>query len=120
MKLKLNNGEIIEINSNVYNKNKLINIGAGIKLKPVGFIPAKYKNISSKDIIKPDLKYDSNTNLQLLGTKRWLFERATITNGSSKSEFFEIVEGPDNMLGKVVMVYDDKFGLVLYIVNIFE
>lgn len=118
MKLKLNNGEIIEINSNVYKKNKIINIGAGIKLKPVGFIPAKYKNIEIQDVINPNLKFNSDTNLQLLGTKQWLFEKATITNGSSKSQFFEIVEGPANMLGKVVTVTDDKFGLVLYIVNI--
>lgn len=120
MKLKLNNGKTIEINSNVYQKHKKLDIGRGIKLKPVGFIPAQYKDIELTDAIDPELKFDSDTNWELLGTKYWIFDTEKTRNGCSKSEFFEILDGPINMLGKVVTVFCGKAGLVFYIVNILK
>lgn len=117
MYLKIPNGNEIEINSTVYAKDKILDIGDGITLKPVGYIP-KSKKVNLVNVIDSRYVYNRITHQELVGKKYDDVYKQAKEKGCSLIDFVEVITGPPSMRGKFVMLGGSGDALVLYGVNI--
>lgn len=117
MYLVMPNGNEIEINSNVYSKDKILDIGDGITLKPVGYIP-KSKKLNLVNVIDSRYVYNRTTHQELVGKHYDDVYKQAKEKGCSLIDFVEVITGPPSIRGKFVMLGSNGDALVFYGVNI--
>lgn len=117
MYLIMLNGNEIEINSNVYSKDKILDIGDGITLKPVGYIPKSTK-VNLVNVIDSRYVYNSKTHQELVGKHYDDVYKQAREKGCSLMDFVEVITGPPSIRGKFIMLGSNGDNLVFYGVNI--